>query len=59
MCPHLHQVVVRSIQVLIQLNHQALKEGGELPLLFTWLRNVGGVGDNCVTCKHQSYTQLL
>lgn len=29
----LHQVVVRSVQVFVQLNHQALKEGGELLLL--------------------------
>ena len=28
----LHQVVVRSVQVLVQLNHQRLEEGGELPL---------------------------
>lgn len=33
-CADLHQVVVRTVQVFVQLNHQALEEGGELLLLF-------------------------
>lgn len=34
---HLHQVVVRPVQFLVQLNDEALKEGRKLPLLFARL----------------------
>lgn len=30
---HLHKVVIRSIEVFVQLYHQRLEEGGELALL--------------------------
>ena len=38
---HLHQVVVRAIEVFVQLNDQTLEEGRELPLLLAglWERN--------------------
>ena len=33
----LHQVVVRPVQVLVQLDHQRLEEAGELPLGLAWI----------------------
>lgn len=37
MTSYLHQVVVRSIELLIKLDHQALEERGELLLLLARL----------------------
>lgn len=45
LCPgasHLHQVVVRPVQFLVQLNDEALEERRKLPLLFARLGNGHG-----------------
>ena len=41
---YLHQVVVGSIQILVQLNHQTLEEGGELAL------HLVGIAQLCRRC---------
>ena len=56
--PPLDEVVVRSVQVLVQLDHQRLEERGELSLRLRRVRLEQKVSNTCLSI-HQSTLALV